>query len=81
MDKAVLESLAAGLPVVVLNRTFSDLLGNKKEFLLEAADPAELAAKILAAKSRLADLEAIQINIKNNYSLEALVGRIVSAIG
>jgi colanic acid/amylovoran biosynthesis glycosyltransferase len=47
MDKAVLESMACGIPVIVFNKTFSGMMaGYESRLILENKDKAELAKKI-----------------------------------
>jgi glycosyltransferase involved in cell wall biosynthesis len=47
VDKVVLESMACGVPVIVLNKTFVPILAAyQKELILKEDDPGELADKI-----------------------------------
>ncbi|OGF34852.1 hypothetical protein A2468_00845, partial [Candidatus Falkowbacteria bacterium RIFOXYC2_FULL_46_15] len=47
VDKAVLEAMAAGLPVIVFNKTFENILGeHKEEMILREENAEELAGKI-----------------------------------
>ncbi|PIR05757.1 hypothetical protein COV56_01065, partial [Candidatus Kuenenbacteria bacterium CG11_big_fil_rev_8_21_14_0_20_37_9] len=47
VDKAVLEAMACGLPVIVFNKTFLDILSDYREkLILQVCDRNELAGKI-----------------------------------
>jgi len=75
MDKAVLESMSCGIPVVVLNKTFESLLSS--EMILEKNDPKELADKILNLLENKKDFDLRRI-ILENYSLDSLIKKICS---
>lgn len=82
-DKAVLESLASGTPVIALNKVFVNIFkGYEKYFILETADPLELADKILQLRSLrpgdrggLAGL--LRVKIAENYNLADLIKKII----
>lgn len=46
LDKTVLESMAMGLPVIVLNQSFKQTLGDYQSLILEKADEQSLADKV-----------------------------------
>ncbi|MFH0892331.1 MAG: glycosyltransferase family 4 protein [Candidatus Falkowbacteria bacterium] len=82
VDKAVLEAMAAGVPVIVFNKTFADVLGDyKEEMILRAENAEELAGKIKnimgwgveKRESAGKDLRGV---VKENYGLESLIGKI-----
>ena len=83
LDKAVLESLASGTPVIALNRTFKEIL--PENLMLESDDPQKLADKI-KAYIELPDTEKqtltadLRESIKLNFSLENLIAKIVKII-
>ena len=85
MDKAVLESMAMGLPVIVFNKAFAPPLGEHKDLLLNNLSADELAQKIYAAlKVSKEELNSIGLNLMkkiiNNYGLTILVGKIVNEL-
>lgn len=84
MDKAVLESLIAGVPAVALNKIFADIFrGYEKYLILQNAEAGELAEKILNF-ARIEENEKIKIkeNLKalagERYNLEKLIVKIAS---
>ncbi|MFA5066329.1 MAG: glycosyltransferase family 4 protein [Dehalococcoidia bacterium] len=85
LDKVVLESLACGVPALVFNRTFSDLLGDYKNLLLlERADDRELAEKIkkiseLALAERQAMAADLRHGVVSSYSIKNLIANIRQA--
>lgn len=82
MDKAVLESLACGIPVIVLNKSFSDVLNNFQELMiLKDESPEDLSEKILRIKN-LGDRERTDLKIKlkevaDGFGLENLIKNIL----
>lgn len=85
LDKVVLESLACGVPAIVFNQTFSDLLGDYKDLLLlERADDRELAEKIkkiseLALAERQAMAADLRRGVVSSYSIKNLIANIRQA--
>ncbi len=85
MDKAVLEAMAYGLPVVVFNKTFVDVLGDyKDDLILTNKNETELAEKIEDIMNMDID-EREQISkelreiVVNNHSLSKLIQNIIKA--
>jgi glycosyltransferase involved in cell wall biosynthesis len=83
VDKAVLESMASGVPVVVRNETFLPLLGDDASGLwCEAPDP-DLVADRLAGVleqppgARAALGRRLRQRMQADYALEGFIGRLV----
>lgn len=74
MDKAVLEALAAELPVVTTNGAFKELLG-RSGLYLETLDLEVLAQKILEAEGK--DISGIVTEVRERNSLTALISSIM----
>jgi len=81
LDKAVLEAVACGTPVVVTNRNFTGVFGGDAERCLASDDPEEIAAKIEAHLTRPdAGLAArLRDVVEREHSLARLVERILSS--
>jgi glycosyltransferase involved in cell wall biosynthesis len=77
MDKAVLEALACGTPVVTTNAAFKELLGASGLYV-NTRDMAQLGAAIQKAKGM--DMAAYRVRIVSEHSLERLVPQIVAAL-
>ncbi len=82
VDKAVLESILCGIPVVVINKTFANELGRYgSELILDNDSQIELVKKILKIKKMdkiviekmVKDL-AVEVNVK--HSLNNLISKI-----
>jgi len=79
MDKSVLESMAVGVPVIVLNQAFkSEFADYGDELLLSKEDAEELVDKVINLKgmdkNRLLDLKnKLVFRVKNNHNLENLI--------
>ncbi len=83
MDKAVLESFAAGTPVVVCNESFASFLGPYKgELMFACGDPEELAQKLCALLSEdpreIADY--CQRKVREAFSVDALIAKITQTL-
>ncbi len=78
MDKAGLEALAAGVPLVTTNRAF-EALGGVPGVLLVSADPHALAEAIASAVGSNA-VEAAAL-VRREHSLAALIPRILAILG
>ena len=81
VDKAVLESMAAGTPVIAANRAFRDYFGKYADRLLyEERAPRDLAQKIQDLM-KSTDLEAISTSLarqaQKKASVDVLVGNII----
>lgn len=80
IDKAVLESMAAGLPVLVANEAFRDYFGPYAEDLTCAyRDPEDTARKIASLLSR-SDIGEIQQMLRESAKKRADVASVVAAI-
>jgi len=82
LDKAVLESLACGVPTIVFNKSFKQLLSQyQSELILNNLSKEELAEKIAGiknwdfAKKKKASIELREI-ITQNCSLDKLINKI-----
>jgi glycosyltransferase involved in cell wall biosynthesis len=83
LDKAVLESMSCGLPVIVLNKSFESILGDyKNELVLREANAEKLAQKILAVKNcdegeRRSVSREIRGMVVREHSLGSLIDKII----
>ena len=85
MDKVVLESMVAGLPVIVFNKAFIFLRALSKNFVLEEASAAELADKIVALMNLNQEERAKLIAqsrevVSRDHNLVKLVNRIIEEL-
>jgi len=85
MDKAVLESLAAGLPVIVFNKAFATILNNHGNLLLDNLSEKELADKIAALinsdRQSLNSIgQSLREKIFNEYGASALMDKIIKEL-
>lgn len=87
LDKAVVESLASGVPAIVHNRTFLPLLGEDASALwVEDLDPEGVAGR-LAALLTLSPQERAALGLRlaararTGYGLEGFIDRLVAALG
>ncbi len=83
MDKAVLESIASGTPVLSANRAFKELFGEYSNYLLyNERDPADVAEKlrVIGTNDNLRRIiqEYLYQKVRKNFSLENLVMRIIT---
>jgi len=85
MDKAVLESIAMGLPVVVFNKAFAPLFSEADYFILNNLSAPELADKIQTLlNAPKEELNSIIFNLRkkitDKYDLTGLIGKILSGL-
>lgn len=86
-DKAVLESMACGIPTIVANRAFAPLLGEHSDLLLidspdDVAGLRERIARIsrLSSGERVAIGAALRENVLRQHSLPRLIERLLSVL-
>jgi len=85
MDKAVLESMACGVPVITLNKTFVKVLEKyKDELILNEKDEKELAEKIkkiinLPQEKKQSMQKDLRDIVVDNHSLSGLIKNIIKA--
>lgn len=83
LDKALLESLAVGLPTISSNDAYPDVVGEYQDVLTySAGDVAELVARIqavraLSEKERRAMQDSLRETVKQKHSLSRLINAIV----
>jgi glycosyltransferase involved in cell wall biosynthesis len=82
MDKAVLEGMACGLPVVVTNRTFEPLLGEYAGRMIARQDAQDVAARLTAlldapVEERAALGATLRARVLARYSVESLIERLI----
>lgn len=84
IDKVVLESMAAGVPVLTSNRAFLNMFGkDAPELIFKEQDQKDLAQKIEDLFSR-GDLLALNDRLKTvaqTMNISSLVGKIVTSLG
>ena len=86
LDKAVLESIVCGVPVIVLNKTFIGEFGiYSSDLVLNSSDPDDLTEKIFKiramAKEKKDKMKRDLIaEVKSRHSLEKLIFRIVAIL-
>ncbi|OGF23818.1 hypothetical protein A3H66_03455 [Candidatus Falkowbacteria bacterium RIFCSPLOWO2_02_FULL_45_21] len=86
LDKAVLESMAMGLPVIVFNKAFAPLLKGSGGLILTDLSAPELADKICALSTAPKEElnligRSLRKKIVDQYSLSDLVKKIVNQLG
>lgn len=77
MDKAVLESLMAGIPAVSSNPAFADML---KPYGLFADDESPHALAALLSQAAVKDIIPLRDLVRREYSLSALIPRILKLL-
>ena len=82
MDKAVLESLASSVPLIVINKAFNEVLNDFRDMMiLENENPEELSEKIIKIKNLEEEkMEEIKIKLREkakNFSLDNLIKKIL----
>jgi len=84
LDKAVLESMAAGLPTLVSNGGFAGFLGPYRQRLLFAQDDAADLAQKLAALYHATDRAALGAYLRGQVaahsSLDSLIDKLISLL-
>lgn len=84
MDKVVLESLAAGTPAICSNEAFRPVLGEQAPLLMfregDPADAARVLSRFLTMPDRLALAARLADRIAQDYTLHALIRRIVALL-
>ncbi len=76
VDKAVLEAMASGVPVITSNSAFKNILPN--DCLFEEDNVEDLVAKILSYKNIQTDL--LKSIVRSNHSLESTINKIITAL-
>jgi glycosyltransferase involved in cell wall biosynthesis len=85
-DKAVLESMACGLPVVVRNETFLPLLGDDADGLWSPdLDPEQVADRLAGLLDRSAEARReigarLRERVRADYDLDGLIDRLVGVL-
>lgn len=80
MDKAVLEAMACGIPVLVCNKTFEKDLAKFKDILIfQEKTPQDLAKKILSIKeiNRAEVSNYLKDQVVKRHNLDNLISKIV----
>ena len=86
LDKAVLEAMACGLPVVTANEAFVHLLAPWREQLLTPPDDPESLAQHIRALMALDDDEraalggALQALVQREHSMQRLVAQLLAVL-
>lgn len=79
MDKAVLESLAVGVPAFVANKAFAEVFDARAgEFIIEPAEPEILARKLADFFVNLESQRVGEITerVRSRFSVEALITKL-----
>lgn len=82
LDKAVLESLACGVPALVYNKTFRKIFGDyQMQLIVSQVDPEEVAEKIRQLLiMKVEDKDKLSRNLRqivvSNFSVQGLIGKI-----
>jgi glycosyltransferase involved in cell wall biosynthesis len=80
-DKSVLEAMSCGVPVVVVNQTFVELLGPEAEACVAEAAPRALAAKVIGIlQGDATELgRRLRVIVEEKHSLKKLIARLIAA--
>jgi len=83
LDKAVLEAIFCGCPIVVTNRGFALLLGEEGEAWVVAEEPDSVAQALasILANGHQARMERVQARARAEHRLEGLVERLLAVFG
>ena len=80
MDKAILESMAAGIPAIVSNEAFRDYFGtHANELIFQLRDPKDCANKI-EAYIKLGDKAALNAFLFGQVSQRSSLERLITSI-
>jgi glycosyltransferase involved in cell wall biosynthesis len=79
LDKAVLEALACGCPVLTSNEAFRDVLAAYPEFMIGDERPAAIAARVLSLYGRRSTFEpaALRALVVGQHDLKSFAPRLV----
>jgi glycosyltransferase involved in cell wall biosynthesis len=87
LDKAVLEAMGCGLPVVATGRVYAPLLGDAEQHLRpREGDPADVADKLAVLLARPSQErkvlgQSLRARAVQEHSLEGLMGKLVTVFG
>ncbi len=76
VDKAVLEAMSCGLLVLTSNEAYGTILEAK--YLVSAAEPLQLAEKILTLKNSGGDRKLLRQIVVENHNLNNLIGKVLN---
>jgi len=82
LDKAVLESMAMGLPTIVINKDFKETLAKYQDLILEDPDEEKLAERIeqlfnLKSEIRQQIGQDLRQQVKEKHDLENLINNLI----
>lgn len=80
LDKAVLEALACGCPVLTTNIAFASFLRERPEFYLNRQDPGAFAERIISITNNLADYDprTLRRMIEGQHDLATFTAKILA---
>ncbi|MCK5285784.1 MAG: glycosyltransferase family 4 protein [Candidatus Pacebacteria bacterium] len=76
LDKVVLESMAVGLPTIVLNKTFKNILPNN--FIISDKNASVLAGKIKEILKEPVLQKQLTEKVKRDFSLQELITKVLN---